>query len=224
MKERDRATQAARAFLADSFKWEHDQAFISRACTLLELDEDDVQIARWKVRRAIESGELLTIPDAPSSGLRGSRGDDAPRPRSVTFTPSQLFSRGANVTAAVRTFTPSTLRRLPADDFFAIMAAKPGDVLPDGRIATALTDTALSDAAPFDYVPEDLGDDVMDVAASTTNPDYAAKMLGYDRDEFGDMIHVMKAANQLRGDDNVVWHDNGDVYFNGNKIDNMHSY
>jgi hypothetical protein len=65
---------------------------------------------------------------------------------------------------------------------------------------------------------------VEELAASTKSPDYAAKMLGYDRDTFGKMIHVMKDDNQLRGDDNVVWHDNGDVYFNGLKIDDMHSY
>lgn len=38
------------------------------------------------------------------------------------------------------------------------------------------------------------------------------------------MIHVMKEDNQLRGDDNVIWHDNGNVSFNGMVIDNMHAY
>ena len=69
-----------------------------------------------------------------------------------------------------------------------------------------------------------LGGDIEELAASTNNPNYAAKMLGYNRKIFGDMIHAMKAANDLRGDDNVIWHDNGDVYFNGYVIDNMHSY
>ncbi|SAK61415.1 hypothetical protein AWB75_02623 [Caballeronia catudaia] len=82
----------------------------------------------------------------------------------------------------------------------------------------------LGDAHPFEYVSDAMSDDVFEIAAKTNNPDYAAKMLGYDRDTFGDMIHAMKAENQLRGDDNVLWHDNGDVYFKGIKIDNMHSY
>nr|WP_284507283.1 hypothetical protein [Caballeronia sp. ATUFL_M2_KS44] len=225
-KDRERASQAARAFLADSFEWEHDQSFIERVCALLELDEDDAQIARWKVRRAIESGELLTIPDAPSSGLRGSRGSrgsrggDAPRPQSFTFTSSQLFARGAGVAAAVRTCAPPTLPRLPADDFFAIMAAEPGDVLPDGRIATA-----LSDAAPFDYVPDELSDDVLDIAASTRNPDYAAKMLGYDRDTFSKMLHLFKPRNGLGPADNVIFHDDGSVEFDGKILDEgIHDY
>jgi filamentous hemagglutinin len=61
-------------------------------------------------------------------------------------------------------------------------------------------------------------------ATSTKNPDYAAKMLGYDRETFGDMIHAMKFDLGLRGDDNVVWHINGDVEFRGQVIGNMHDY
>lgn len=61
-------------------------------------------------------------------------------------------------------------------------------------------------------------------ATSTKNEDYAAKMLGYDRDTFGDMIHDMKAGLGLRGDDNVIWHSNGDVEFRGKIIGNMHDY
>jgi hypothetical protein len=38
------------------------------------------------------------------------------------------------------------------------------------------------------------------------------------------MVHAMKGEMDLRGDDNVIWHDNGDVEFNGDIIDNMHSY
>ncbi len=49
-------------------------------------------------------------------------------------------------------------------------------------------------------------------------------MLGYNRKTFGTMIHVMKEENQLRGDDNVIWHDDGGVEFGGEIIDNMHSY
>ncbi|MEX3811947.1 hypothetical protein AB3X96_17075 [Paraburkholderia sp. BR13439] len=53
---------------------------------------------------------------------------------------------------------------------------------------------------------------------------YPAKMLGYDRDTFGDMIHAMKYDLRLRGDDNVIWHDSGDVEFRKSIIGNMHDY
>ncbi|WP_233802790.1 hypothetical protein [Paraburkholderia sp. HP33-1] len=84
--------------------------------------------------------------------------------------------------------------------------------------------TPLSNAQPFVYQPDIPDSNAEELAASTNNPDYAAKMLGYDRDTFGKMIHVMKAANDLRGNHNVVWHDNGDVFFRGNWLDNMHNY
>ncbi|MEX3897011.1 hypothetical protein FSB08_03165 [Paraburkholderia sp. JPY432] len=71
-------------------------------------------------------------------------------------------------------------------------------------------------------MPDALSGDVAEFAASTNNPNYAAKMLGYDRDTFGDMIHAMKYDLKLRGDDNVIWHDSGDVEFRKNIIGNMH--
>jgi hypothetical protein len=83
---------------------------------------------------------------------------------------------------------------------------------------------SLGDAQPFEYVPDAVSDDVMDLAATTNNPRYAAKVLGYDQNAFSDMIHAMKDENRLRPNDNVIWHDNGDVYFKGVKNDNMHSY
>ncbi|MEM5373133.1 RHS repeat-associated core domain-containing protein [Paraburkholderia azotifigens] len=80
------------------------------------------------------------------------------------------------------------------------------------------------DGAAIAMPNSDKAGSAQQIAASTNNPNYAAKMLGYDRVEFGAMIHQMKAENQLRGDDNVIWHDNGDVYFKGIQIDNMHNY
>ncbi|NML34808.1 hypothetical protein HHL14_28780 [Paraburkholderia sp. G-4-1-8] len=69
-----------------------------------------------------------------------------------------------------------------------------------------------------------MSDDTEEFAASTNKPDYAAKMLGYDRKTFGDMVHVMKDDLDLRGDDNVIWHDTGDIEFRKNIIGNMHDY
>ncbi|WP_366919809.1 hypothetical protein [Burkholderia orbicola] len=82
----------------------------------------------------------------------------------------------------------------------------------------------LGDASVFDYADNPLSGDIQELAASTTNPNFAAKMLGYQRKIFGNMIHQMKDANDLGGADNVLWHDNGDVEFQGVVIDNMHNY
>jgi len=63
-----------------------------------------------------------------------------------------------------------------------------------------------------------------EIAESTTSVDYAARMLGIPRIKFGDMIHDMKHENRLKPNDNVTFHDNGDVYFRGKHIDNMFNY
>jgi len=85
-------------------------------------------------------------------------------------------------------------------------------------------DSLLGDAQPFDYVPDDLGGEIEQLAASTNNPNYAAKMLGYERKIFGKMVHTMKDGLDLGGADNVLWHDNGDIEFKGDIIGNMHDY
>ncbi|KVP85569.1 adhesin [Burkholderia ubonensis] len=61
-------------------------------------------------------------------------------------------------------------------------------------------------------------------ATSTKNPKFAAKMLGYDYNTFGDMLHVLKPANGLGPADNLIFHSNGDVEFSGKIIDNLHNY
>ncbi|BBP99641.1 hypothetical protein BSFA1_47700 [Burkholderia sp. SFA1] len=145
--EEQRAAESAKKFLADSFSWQHDSLLMAQLQELLGLSETDVSNARWKVQCALETGELVTKPDAPSSGLNGSRdGNDVPRSRSFTLTPSQLFKGAPRLASCVREYVPCALPRLPADDFFEIMAAKPGEVLPDGRIATAFTPDVLDDS------------------------------------------------------------------------------
>jgi hypothetical protein len=84
--------------------------------------------------------------------------------------------------------------------------------------------TLLGDAQPFDYQPDAISDSTEELAASTNNPDYAATMLGYNRKTFGDMVHAMKDDLDLRGDDNVIWHDTGDIEFRKDIIGNMHDY
>lgn len=99
------------------------------------------------------------------------------------------------------------------------------DSTPGVAVAPAAdSSTPLGDAQPFDYAEDLAGGDVEELAASTNNPNYAAKMLGYDRNTFGDILHRFKPDNGLGPADNVIWHDNGDVYFQGNYIANFHDW
>ncbi len=82
--------------------------------------------------------------------------------------------------------------------------------------------TLLGDAQPFDYIGSPVGDSLGSLAAVTNNPNFAAKMLGYDRKTFGQMLHVLQPANGLGPADNVIFHDSGDIEFKGVIIDNIH--
>jgi hypothetical protein len=93
--------------------------------------------------------------------------------------------------------------------------------------ADNLTDTAtpLGDAQPFEYTPDAVSGDVDELAARTNSPKFAAKMLGYDYKTFGSMLHKFKDANGLGPADNSIFHDNGDVEFNGKIFeDSIHDY
>ncbi|WP_241496004.1 hypothetical protein [Paraburkholderia monticola] len=92
------------------------------------------------------------------------------------------------------------------------------------RATSAQPMFALSDGQPFEYTSDIVGGDVDQLAASTNNPKYAAKMLGYDQKTFGWMLHEFKPSNGLGPADNVIWHDNGDVYFRGNFVANFHDW
>ncbi|MBR8212894.1 hypothetical protein KDW61_29955 [Burkholderia cenocepacia] len=118
--------------------------------------------------------------------------------------------------------------------------ATPGDVSGDSLLAylesviggggaggaagfTGGASSLLGDAQPFDYA-ERAGERVESLAAATNNPSFAARMLGYDRKTFGQMLHILKPANGLGPADNVIFHDSGDVEFKGVIIDNIHDY
>ena len=100
--------------------------------------------------------------------------------------------------------------------------------LSGGNFATnvaAAPVTAPKLDAPALSMPAAAGNEVaVQVAAATNSPDYAAKMLGYDRKILGAMIHVMKAENKLGGAENVQFSDDGGVTFRGILIDIMHNY
>jgi hypothetical protein len=84
--------------------------------------------------------------------------------------------------------------------------------------------TPLNDAMSFEYAAADAKGEIEELAARTNNPDYAAKMLGYDRDEFGKMIHIMKDDLRLKPSENVIWHDDGSIEFRKRIIGNMGDY
>jgi hypothetical protein len=83
----------------------------------------------------------------------------------------------------------------------------------------------LGDAQPFEYTPDVVSDGTEELAASTNNPKFAAKMLGYEQNTFSKMLHMFKPENGLRPSDNVIFHDDGGVEFNGQLLDdNIHNY
>ncbi|WP_052421055.1 hypothetical protein [Paraburkholderia ferrariae] len=83
----------------------------------------------------------------------------------------------------------------------------------------------LRNAQSFEYKPDAPGKETEELAASTNNPRYAAKMPGYDQNTFSDMLHVFKPANGPGPADNVIFHDDGSVEFNGQTLDdNIHNY
>jgi hypothetical protein len=61
------------------------------------------------------------------------------------------------------------------------------------------SETAKSVGDPKPSKPSPL----LELAASTMNPRYAARMLGYDLNTFGDMLHAFKDFYRLRPDNNV---------------------
>ncbi|WP_052391892.1 hypothetical protein [Paraburkholderia bannensis] len=104
------------------------------------------------------------------------------------------------------------------DDLLGAVEAAAGAAPGDGDDSTP-----LGDAQPFDYQPDMPDGDAEDLAG-TTNEKYARKMFGYDSSTFRDMIHRFKKTNGIGPNDDLEFEENGDVYFNGDYIDNFHSY
>jgi hypothetical protein len=91
--------------------------------------------------------------------------------------------------------------------------------------SAASMDTPFGGAQPFDYHPDLPDANAEELATSTNNPRFAAKMLGYDYKTFGTILHKFKDANGLGPADNSIFHDNGDVEFNGKIFeDSIHDY
>ncbi|MBB5498137.1 hypothetical protein [Paraburkholderia sp. MM5384-R2] len=122
------------------------------------------QIART-LQTAVERGDVIAV--APS--LRTSRGGSAPIQQQIrsyypTITPSQLVRGALPVVRAARSVERPKLPRLPAEDGLAIWYARPGDVLPDGTIATPVS-TPLGNERPFEYTEDPQFGDAQELAA-----------------------------------------------------------
>ncbi|SIT47212.1 conserved hypothetical protein [Paraburkholderia piptadeniae] len=221
-----RAADSAKAFLSDAFKWTRDDRLMQQLCNLLGIADASSSDVVFKVKRAIETGDIVAIPDPPRYTGAGSGGNGNPKPRSVTFTPSQLFKGTARI-ARAGSYVSRTLPRLLAEDGPAIWAANPGDVLPDGSIATPLagfTDTAtidLADAQPFVYVPDEVSGNIDDLAARgvgmTGNEPggYLVNPNGLDVDYFDSEGNLCAQFHASHGEPH------GHNFFNG-KRDNTH--
>ncbi|CAM2165565.1 conserved hypothetical protein [Burkholderia cepacia] len=184
------------------------------------------------LRAAIEDGRVSVSIDRLTArgGAGGSAGGGPSTP------PFPMASRLASVpgVAALPADKPLPSWAVPSDvsagelmSYLQSVVAGTGGALAGGtpQLANSFgAGSPLGDADVFDYAESPLSGDIQELAASTTNPNFAAKMLGYQRKIFGNMIHQMKDANDLGGADNVLWHDNGDVEFKGVVIDNMHNY
>lgn len=62
------------------------------------------------------------------------------------------------------------------------------------------------------------------VGGGDSNVDHWARKLNIDRDDFGDALHALKWHHGLGGNDNVRFKGDGDVYFQGKKIDNIRNF
>jgi hypothetical protein len=201
-----------RAFLGKNFHW-HDRLVKSGA------DLDVVQTLKEMVR-----GDSVVV--IPEDAMRGGSVGSALLPPT-----KRAYSVMDPETAAEMRAIARSILYPPGE------AVLSGPYRPDreacGQLAAARaamakvagTSTPLGDAQPFEYSENAAGGDIEELAASSSNPNYAAKMLGYDRKTFGKILHIFKPKNGLGPADNVIWHDDGSVEFNGKILEyNFHDF
>lgn len=96
-----------------------------------------------RLKHGVASGDIVAVSSARESRQAGSgrREEQPPRPSYATVTPSQLYRKAApeRPDSALGRVARSS-QRLPAEDGPAMFRSMPGDLLPDGRIATPLTE------------------------------------------------------------------------------------
>ncbi|SMG45145.1 hypothetical protein [Paraburkholderia susongensis] len=169
----------------------------------------------WWVINALLSevrrGSLLAI--------KGPRADLFPRPHG---TPLRTLPAGSVQ------YDPATWQARLRAARAAIPGGSSDGGLSDADVAMANdmdARTPLGNTQPFEYSENDFPDATgTEELAGTTNEKYARKMLGYDSSSFREMIHRFKKSNGIGPNDDLEFEENGDVYFNGDYLDNFHGY
>jgi hypothetical protein len=204
--------QRVRLFLGTNFYW-HQRLAKNGA------DLDVVQTLQSMIR-----GESVVL-IAEQSRTDGAGSSPAPKPETLpSFRESLMTRHGMSYEAATAYIDWYDNMVDKVNAYSASLANRAVTPLADTASDMMAPVTPLGDAQAFEYISDALSDDVEELAKSTMNERYAARMLGYDMNTFGGMIHALKHEYSLRGDDNVIFHDSGDVYFNGEWLDNIHTY
>ena len=119
-----------------------------------------------RLKDRVASGDIVAVSSPRESRQPGSGGrvEPPPRPFYATVTPSQLYGKAApERPGSALGRVARSWQRLPAEDGPALFRSMPGDVLPDGRIATPLTEGGSQFAGIMMTVAEaatgDLGSD-----------------------------------------------------------------
>jgi hypothetical protein len=205
--------QRVRSFLGTNFHWHQ------------RLAKNGADIEVIETLQSMIRGESVVL-IAEQSRAGGAGGNPAPKPQGFpSFRSSLMTSYGMSYDAA----TAYIERYNGMVDRVNAVAARYANAatssLADAASEITETTTPPGDAQPFEYTPDAVSGDTEELAASTNNPRFAAKMLGYDYKTFGTMLHKFKDANGLGPADNSIFHDNGDVEFNGQIFeDSIHDY
>ncbi|MGZ2746840.1 hypothetical protein [Burkholderia stagnalis] len=125
------------------------------------------------LQRAVSEGDVIAVVGPlRSSGGPSRIADEPPRPRSITFTPSQMFRRAVASQVVGRQLPSSGWKALRAENGIAIWFANPGDALPDGTIARP-----LASAQAFEYGRDELTGDAMELAGIDRGDMYACDVI-----------------------------------------------
>jgi hypothetical protein len=202
-----------RSFLGTNFHW-HER---------LAKNGADLEVVET-LQSMIRGESVVLVGEQSRTG--GAGGDAAPKPQRLpSFRSSLMTSYGMSYDAATAYIERYNDMVDRANAVAARNANRAASSLADAAGDLTEAATPLGDAQPFECEPDAVSGNAEELAASTNNPKFAAKMLGYDYKTFGTMLHKFKDANGLGPADNSIFHDNGDVEFNGRIFeDSIHDY
>lgn len=205
--------QRVRLFLGTNFHW-HEQ--LAKSGTDLEVIET--------LQSMIRGESVVLIAEQSCTG--GAWIDQTPKPKAFpSFREELMTGLGMSYDAATAYIDRYNDMVDEINTVTARYANRATSSLAGAAATFTETATPLGDATSFEYVEDALSTDIEELAASTNNPRFAARMLGYDYKTFGMMLHRFKDANGLGPADNSIFHDNGDVEFNGRIFeDSIHDY